>query len=117
MPARRSLDEQVYEAIRSSSRGVSFEIVTGGVRYKAVLQHKETRYETARIPFNWREVDSITDNSSPLRLLSPPKWLAAVLMKVSRVGTLCSTRPSELTKVMIMMILGQLHCVELIGLG
>lgn len=47
MPARQSLDEQVYEAIRCSSRGVPFEIVTGGVRYKAVLQHKETRQQLA----------------------------------------------------------------------
>jgi hypothetical protein len=50
MPSKPNVDEQVYEAIRTS-KGVPFEIVTGGVRYKAVLQHKEARYVAVLVKF------------------------------------------------------------------
>ena len=45
MPAKhyKITSDELYEAIRNA-HGVPFEFVTGGVRYKAVLQHKETLY-------------------------------------------------------------------------
>lgn len=33
----------LYEAIRNG-HGVPFEFVTGGVKYRAVLEHKDNRY-------------------------------------------------------------------------
>jgi len=45
MPSKHNVD--LYEAIRNSSQGVPFEFVTGGVKYRAVLEHKETREKRA----------------------------------------------------------------------
>ncbi|KAF4634945.1 hypothetical protein G7Y89_g3159 [Cudoniella acicularis] len=38
----QAIDEQIYEAMRMG-KSVPFEFTTGGVKYKAVLQHKEAR--------------------------------------------------------------------------
>jgi hypothetical protein len=43
MPVHQNVDiQQIYDAIKAS-HGVEFEIVTGGARYKALLQHKDNR--------------------------------------------------------------------------
>lgn len=45
MPARTStnIDEQIYETMRSG-KDFPFTFTTGGVKYRAVFQHKEARY-------------------------------------------------------------------------
>ena len=45
MPIRghKVTTDELYEAI-GHSNGVPFEFLTGGVRYKAVLEHKEARF-------------------------------------------------------------------------
>ena len=35
--------DELYEAIRNS-HGISFEFVSGGVKYRAMLEHKDSRY-------------------------------------------------------------------------
>jgi hypothetical protein len=63
MPSKPNVDEQVYEAIRTSN-GVPFEIVTGGVRYKAVLQHKEARYVAVLVKFLRHMTDEVKGSGS-----------------------------------------------------
>lgn len=53
MPSKPNVDEQVYEAIRTS-KGVPFEIVTGGVKYKA-----EARYVAALVKFLRHMTDEV----------------------------------------------------------
>jgi hypothetical protein len=45
MPAKshRINADELYEAIRNGN-GIPFEFVTGGVKYKAILEHKDARY-------------------------------------------------------------------------
>lgn len=40
MPSKEALEEQIYEAMRVGST-VPFEFSVGGVKYKAVFQHKD----------------------------------------------------------------------------
>ena len=48
MPSRSQVPyaEKIYEAMRDGKE-VPFEFTTGGVKYRAVFQHKEARY----VPF------------------------------------------------------------------
>jgi hypothetical protein len=41
MPSQMSSEEQLYDALRNG-KALPFSFTTGGVKYKAVLQHKET---------------------------------------------------------------------------
>jgi len=43
MPSQQPLDEQIYTAMQSG-KAFQFNITTGGVKYRAVLRHKEARY-------------------------------------------------------------------------
>jgi hypothetical protein len=43
MPSQSSIDEQIYETMRAGKE-VPFTFTTGGVKYRAVFQHKEARY-------------------------------------------------------------------------
>jgi hypothetical protein len=45
MPFPTRLEEQIYETMRAGKE-VPFTFTTGGVKYKAVFQHKEARYVT-----------------------------------------------------------------------
>jgi hypothetical protein len=45
MPSPTRLEEQIYETMRVGKE-VLFTFTTGGVKYRAVFQHKEVRYVT-----------------------------------------------------------------------
>jgi len=46
MPFPTRLEEQIYEILRAGKE-VPFTFTTGGVKYRAVFQHKEARYVTS----------------------------------------------------------------------
>ncbi|RDL33642.1 uncharacterized protein BP5553_08010 [Venustampulla echinocandica] len=46
MPSPQNFDEQIYEVMQRG-RGITFQLQTGGVKYKAVLQHREARASVA----------------------------------------------------------------------
>jgi hypothetical protein len=72
MPAKahKITTDELYEAIRNS-HGVTFEFVTGGVKYRAVLEHKENRYTKHIIIAQWKQSLTVLEGNVESLLLRP----------------------------------------------
>jgi len=67
MPSSAPIDEQIYEAMRTG-KGVPFQFVTGGVKYKAVFQHKEIRDARRTLSRSNTDDSLASASSSPSQL-------------------------------------------------